>query len=225
MIKFNLSNGDKYLCIYENLKYDNPTVLYESKTAVAFVLNPSNILMLAGNLSELKLVIDGFKKPKVVFTPDLEIALYINNKFNLKLVKCNQYKFKVDSVVSGEYLVKPLENTTANVVAVYENYSLGYTKEEIEKLFKTRFFLGAYKGDELAGFIGMHEERSIGLLEVFKNHRRKGLGSILLKSAIIEMDNRGLEPFSHVKQDNVASIKMHEKFILTGKVHEVYWLN
>lgn len=35
---------------------------------------------------------------------------------------------------------------------------------------------GAFEGEELLGFIGMHSEGSVGLLEVLPAHRRRGGG-------------------------------------------------
>ena len=52
------------------------------------------------------------------------------------------------------------------------------------ELLNSRFILGGYLGDNLVGFCGMHEERSVGLLEVLKDYRRKGYGSVLLKSTV-----------------------------------------
>ena len=63
----------------------------------------------------------------------------------------------------------------------------------------------------LAGFIGTHSEGSMGMLEVFPEHRRKGYG-MMLESYLIRWHlERGWTPFGHVIDGNEASIRLQQK--------------
>ena len=54
--------------------------------------------------------------------------------------------------------------------------------------------LGAFVDDMLAGFIGVHSEGSMGLLEVFPAYRRRGLASALERGMIYLQMRKGWQP-------------------------------
>lgn len=76
---------------------------------------------------------------------------------------------------------------------------------------------------KLAGFIGMHPEGSVGMLEVFPEYRRMGLGTELESFMHNLHIERGWIPYGHVYTDNAASLEMQAKFGLTRSDELIWW--
>lgn len=83
---------------------------------------------------------------------------------------------------------------------------------------------GAFAGGQLAGFIGVHEEGSIGMLEVSEAYRRRGIGTALEAYMINLLLGQGFTPYGQIDTDNRASEKMQEKLGLYFSGGEIYWL-
>lgn len=84
--------------------------------------------------------------------------------------------------------------------------------------------LGAFVEDRLAGFVGVHTEGSIGMLEVFPEYRRRGLASALERGMIFLQMRRGWQPYCQVIVGNEASRALQEKLGLTMAEGHVCWL-
>ena len=119
-------------------------------------------------------------------------------------------------------LAKP---TQKNVEFLSKNYSLGYSQKDIENVLKNRFVIYAKCGGEICGFIGMHEEMSIGLLEVFEKFRRKNVATSLLHKAVEMAKRENIVPFCHIISSNEKSLNLHKKINATFCEDSVYWLS
>lgn len=84
---------------------------------------------------------------------------------------------------------------------------------------------GAFSGNELVGFIGMHREGSIGLLYVDEAHRREGIAESMVAFMVNQALKKGWTPYGHVVCGNEASEKLQEKlgFYKAGKTF--WWLS
>jgi len=83
---------------------------------------------------------------------------------------------------------------------------------------------GAFRGGELAGFIGLHAEGSMGMLEVLPAFRRMGVGTLLVAFLCGRLMERGLTPFSQFTTHNLASRRLHEAMGFSISDELVYWL-
>ena len=83
---------------------------------------------------------------------------------------------------------------------------------------------GAFLDGVLAGFIGIHEEGSIGMLEVLPAYRRRGLGYALEAGAIRRALKEGTIPYCQVIEGNTASMELQKKLGLEFSDGFVYWL-
>ena len=85
--------------------------------------------------------------------------------------------------------------------------------------------IGAFFGEALAGFVGQHEEGSMGLLEVLPEYRGRGIGKALLAAAVNWQLERGQVPYSQIVDGNEISYRLHRSmgFSITPQV-SVYWL-
>ena len=83
---------------------------------------------------------------------------------------------------------------------------------------------GAFSGNELAGFIGLHEEGSMGMLEVARKFRRQGAGTCLIANLCAWLIKHGRTPYSQFTADNLPSRNLHEHMGFQISNNLVYWL-
>lgn len=76
----------------------------------------------------------------------------------------------------------------------------------------------------LAGFVGTHEEGSIGLLTVLPAYRRRGLGTYLEQVAIRRALERGHIPFGQIAEGNTASLALQRSLGMTVAEELVCWM-
>ncbi len=97
-----------------------------------------------------------------------------------------------------------------------------YMRERV----KAGALLGAFfLNGILAGFIGTHHEGSMGMLEIFPEYRRLGLGYALESALIRRLMEQGAIPYCQVYEGNEASLRLQRKLGLTFSDEFVYWLS
>lgn len=80
-------------------------------------------------------------------------------------------------------------------------------------------------GLTLAGFIGEHEEGSMGMLEVFSEFRRQGIAEALESFCINRMLREGRIPFCQIIKGNEASVRLQEKLGLRISGESIWWMH
>lgn len=106
--------------------------------------------------------------------------------------------------------IRPLELCHAELAA--QHYKLFPNAEPyITERIEAGRMWGVFEDSALAGFIGTHSEGSMGMLEVFPEHRRKGYGMMLENFLIAWHLERGWTPLGHVVDGNEASIRLQQK--------------
>lgn len=107
-----------------------------------------------------------------------------------------------------------------DVIDAYQHNEPDYIYELIRK----KHLWGLFENQQLAGFIGIHDEGSMGLLEVLPQYRRKGYGMMLESYLINEYLKQGLVPYCQVIDGNEKSLKLQQKLGLTISNQLSYWL-
>ncbi|MEG2917454.1 MAG: GNAT family N-acetyltransferase [Clostridium sp.] len=112
-----------------------------------------------------------------------------------------------------------------NIKQVIENYSsLDLANEEyILERINTKTMFGAFIGEQLCGFVGTHEEGSIGILEVLPKYKGLGIGAALQATATNQGLLAGRYPYGQVKVGNVASITLQKKLGFEISKDKVWW--
>ncbi|MEA4870307.1 MAG: GNAT family N-acetyltransferase [Christensenella sp.] len=83
---------------------------------------------------------------------------------------------------------------------------------------------GVFVGGRIAGFIGTHEEQTMGLLEILPDYRRLGLAYALEAHLINHLLSIGQTPFCQVAIHNEPSLRLQKKLGLTLSETVVNWL-
>lgn len=118
--------------------------------------------------------------------------------------------------------LRPL--TMGDLDFVLENYHHpGAVEPHIRERIREGM-LGAEADGELAGFIGVHEEGTMGLLEVLPRFRRRGLAEALEAALIRRQMEKGFLPYAHVKTGNAASEALQAKLGLVLDRRRFYWI-
>ena len=84
---------------------------------------------------------------------------------------------------------------------------------------------GAFRGDDLTGFIGLHEEGAMGLLVVLEPYRRQGIARYLLTHLTNDVLSRGLTPYDHIIVGNAASAALQAGLGFTISSRTLAWIS
>ena len=128
-------------------------------------------------------------------------------------VPCYQATFPIRQSTEGlrrDVEIRPLGEEWTDFVTRHYSRSGGHSEYCRERLASGKMF-GAFVGDEIAGFIGQHDENSIGLLEVLPAFSGKGIGKTLEVFMINRIHDQGYVPFCHVIESEKKAYAFHMK--------------
>lgn len=94
---------------------------------------------------------------------------------------------------------------------IKENYSTPINEKYLVKRVKSNVFIGAFDQDKIVGFAGIHDEGSIGFVEVIEEYRHKKIASMLETYMINKLLKKKELIYLQVEIDNMPSMKLHEK--------------
>lgn len=115
--------------------------------------------------------------------------------------------------VGGSLCIEPLgASDLPTVVAHYKTLP----EDFVARHLADGWLYGGYDADgALVGFVGEHDEGSIGMLEVFSEHRRRGYAFELEGMLVNRMLAAGRRPFCQVVEGNEASFALQRKLGFT----------
>ena len=100
-----------------------------------------------------------------------------------------------------------------------DEYGAEYVRERIER----GCMLGAFIHDEFAGYIGFHDDGSMGMLHVFQEYRGRKIGKALETYLINYALELGQIPYGQVVEGNEASRRLQESLGLHMSKTPVVW--
>ena len=106
--------------------------------------------------------------------------------------------------------------------AVRAQYTLIGDDDLLEAL-QRHDVIGAFDGETLAGFMGWHDDGTLGLLEVYPAYRRQGLATLLEKHIINLELSRGFIPYAQIFEDNLPSLALQTSLGCQRSKGPVYW--
>lgn len=107
--------------------------------------------------------------------------------------------------------IRPLDATYERDVVRRYSFARFLDEGRLARALEGGRFLGAFEGGELVGFVGEHEEGSIGMLEVFPGHRKAGWGAALEATKANAFLAAGQAPWTEVYPYNKGSVRLHRR--------------
>jgi len=117
--------------------------------------------------------------------------------------------------------IRPL--TMEHLDYVSEHYSYD-DRSYVEARIREGVMYGAFVGNKPVGFVGMHNEGSLGLLYVEEAYRRHGIALSLESYMINRILEKGWIPYGHVIVGNEGSFALQERLGLYRSDKTVWWL-
>lgn len=107
---------------------------------------------------------------------------------------------------------------------VQAHYDLIQDTEELSYLINAGQLYGACVNDQLAGFVGIHVEGTLGLLTVLPEYRGQGLGLALERYLIRQELRRGHLPFCQIFDNNQRSLQLQEQVGMRLHPQPIWWI-
>lgn len=118
--------------------------------------------------------------------------------------------------------IRPLDESFLPFVS--EHYQNIPDEEYLLGRLRAGVMFGAFVEGEPAGFIGMHEEGSMGMLEVLPRFRRRGIARMLETYQVNRLLKAGAVPYAQIKAGNAASVELHRKLGFRLSAASICWL-
>lgn len=143
------------------------------------------------------------------------------------ITPCKQFVYKENSIleeneIDGVTFISPIPTSYAK--SIYDNYTMK-THTSIEDItinLTKEQSVGALIDGNLAAFVGMHSEGSMGLMEVLPKYRGRGLAIELSNRIINAVYNNGEIPYGHIVYGNIPSLGLQNK-LNTEYTKDVVW--
>ncbi len=178
----------------------------------------------ADSAETARALLDSLPETSVLVSDFTELDGEIGSRFGLfGCQRCyNVVYLKREAVaVSTDVELNPLPMAEAELVS--RHYHI-HSLEEICRAIREGRLLGGYSGSVLVGFIGWHEEGSMGMLYVFEQHRRRGHAFAMEALLVNRTLASGRLPFGQVVVSNEASMRLQIKMGFTKCDRPVSWL-
>lgn len=94
--------------------------------------------------------------------------------------------------------------------------------ETAQKMLEGMVF-GGFLDNQCVGYVGVHSEGAMGMLEVLPEYRNRGFGTALEMFLINRLVSMGMVPFCHVWDNNAVSLKIQRMLGLKISDDLVYW--
>ena len=200
-----LLNVDMIECI----RRDICRILYASDKAVLIVADSGWVHMLSCEDRELGLELIKTHQPPWVVLHQMDMR---------EAVAGLGYRIGDECWQSAYTKTTPMEETLADIrrldrrflKRIADNYELA-DEGEIAALLDAGVIYGAFAGGDLAGFIGRHEEGSVGMLFVFPQFRRMGIAEALERNYVNRELAEGNVAYGQIFVGNTPSRQLQEK--------------
>ncbi|MCQ2539579.1 MAG: GNAT family N-acetyltransferase [Acetatifactor sp.] len=136
---------------------------------------------------------------------------------------CSQYLYTAKEPLPVKY--KNIRQLTLDDLEYVNKHYRYEEREYLARRIWAGLMFGAYDGDRLVGFIGVHGEGSGGMLYVDREYRRQGIAESLEAYLLNRCIERGWIPYGHVMEGNEASELLQEKMGLYKASKKLYWLD
>ncbi|MGG0720528.1 GNAT family N-acetyltransferase [Robertmurraya massiliosenegalensis] len=150
---------------------------------------------------------------------------YVQEKYHLihrdTYYQAAFFKEHLSTIQSPRLEIRSLDAN--DILLVKKYYPANDPSYVIQRLQEGTLF-GGFLNNDVIGFIGIHDEGSIGLLVVVEKYKRKGYGLALLDFIIQHYLENNRVPYSQISHTNQASILLHQKVGMEISKDVIEWL-
>ena len=149
----------------------------------------------------------------------------VEQKYNLpRHVKCLSSAYLgsgLPLIDRPDLRIEQLDTTwTQWVCDHYEMDTPSYVKGRVED----GEVWGVFRDEKILGFIGLHEEGSMGMLVILEEYRRQGLAEYLMTFLTNSLLAQGRIPHDHIIVGNDASERLQRKMGFEISSHNLWWM-
>lgn len=162
-----------------------------------------------------------------------ETELFVTSQEFMNEAVCNRFSFVVfhECYQACYNRREPLPVRHKDIRALKMD-SLGYlrahyhmgSEEYMADRIQAGAMYGAYIEGQPAGFVGVHDDGSIGMLFVEEKFRGRGIGESLEAYMINRQRELGYIPYGHIIVGNGASLRLQERLGLCLSKDTIWWL-
>lgn len=215
-----------HVSMTEPIRRGQAEILKAAPQGVLLKILKDDILMLSADTPEtgMALLSDFETIPTIVVHQEFLIEPIMQMYKKEGTTICHQavYTKKEPFAIPAEADIRLLDERYCQTMADY--YHLSDDPEYMRELVNLGVMHGIFVENNLAGFIGMHTEGSMGLLEIFPEYQNRGLGTILQKYMINFILQKGWIPFGQVIVGNEASMNLQRKLGMEFADGKVTWI-
>ena len=155
-----------------------------------------------------------------------EIVDYLNQTYHKKIIMTCFLAMYTGQIIDISYPqgvdIRLLDDSY--IQQVFDHYQIDIGYQYIEERISKQCMWGIFENDVLAGFIGIHNEGSMGMLEVIEDYRRKGYGYLLEAFLINIYIKNGKVPYLEVEENNNISLALQRKLGFVISKNKSYWM-
>ena len=224
LIKYLSKDKRNNIHIMECLARGQGEILYAQGENIAVYHRDSNTCMLKASSPESGRMLLKYCPDEAgwyVVSQDFMKTLLLEQG-NKEFCECRQFLYtRRDPLPVGHKDIRRLGLESLEYIS--NHYDKGSSEYVRERLL-AGMICGAFLEGHLVGFIGMHDEGSLGLLYVEEAYRGHGIAASLEAYSINRMLERGWIPYGHVIEGNEASVKLQEKLGFYQAKDTFWWI-
>lgn len=218
----NLSTID----LYELVKRNLGTVVYKGSEGIMLRETDNGTIMTdIDNVEKILALTDNLKLAPMITVKNHDTANALAKVKHFESVyPCSQWVYT--STVAPEFDDCDIRILPENLVEyAAKHYSHeSNPKEYFYERHSKECLFGIFENGNLAGFIGIHREGSMGMLEILPEYRKKGYAAKLESFLIGYQLKKGQTPFGHVVDGNLPSVSLQLKLGLEKAEKPIIWL-
>jgi len=208
------------------IKRGTAQIIYAADDGVCILETKSYAYIMTVQSLELgKQVISEFTNTgyMVSFHQDFMLDLFEEKLFGTKLINFQAVYLKKEKLPASNR-IKIMPIGPQHLGHVIANYDIAVGADYLSERVKARKIFGGFLDGDMVGFVGIHQEGSIGMLKVLDSYRGKGLGADLATFATNYQLHQKVIPFVQLGVDNEASLATVKKLGYDISPTKIYWL-
>lgn len=209
----------------EPINRETAELIYAEKDGVLLLEKKSGAYMMSVDEPGLaEKLVAGIRDAKLFAAHQQFCLPIIESSFGLSpQFRCRPAAYFNKTLLPTDVSIKIDILNSRHVQEVLEHYHTMDDADYIRSLIDIGQIYGTFVDGRLAGFIGIHLEGSIGMLEVMPEFRRRGIGHALESYIVNMMLEKGWTPFCEVFENNLTSINLQKKLGFAISDQCLYW--